>query len=116
MENKSKTLKYLSIPHSSFYYHRILDQKDLILKEKIEKTLEKNPSYGHRRIALALEMNKKPVKRVISKNTISDQDETAKNQENQRIEANLRLLLILIYLYPCSHCAKAMPGLQISLI
>ena len=102
MANKLKTLEYLNIPHSSFYYRRILDQKDLILKEKIEKVLEKNPSYGHRRIAYALEMNKKPIKRVMTKYDIKprrNRKKPRKSKNGNQFEASLNLLASLFPLY-----------------
>lgn len=102
MENKSKTLEYLNIPHSSFYYRRILDQKDSILKEKIEKVLEKNPSYGHRRIAIELHMNRKPVKRVMKKYDIRPRRNRKKprNSKNKsQWEASPNLLVSLLPLY-----------------
>jgi putative transposase len=67
MKNKSKALEYLHIPRSSFYYKSILDEKDIVLKQQIETVLVNNPSYGHRRIALELTLNKKQVKRVMRK-------------------------------------------------
>lgn len=67
MENKSKALEYLNIPKSTFYYKSTLDEKDQILKQQIEKVLEDNKSYGHRRIAIHLKLNKKHVKRVMKK-------------------------------------------------
>lgn len=102
MENKSKALEYLNIPHSSFYYRRILDQKDLILKEKIEKVLEKNPSYGHRRIAIELQMNRKPIKRVMKKYDVRPRRNRKKprNSKNRsRFEASPNLLVSLLPLY-----------------
>ena len=36
-----------------------------MVKEKIEKSFETNPSYGHRRLALDLKMNKKRILRVM---------------------------------------------------
>ena len=41
------------------------EAKDLILKDQILKVLEANPSYGHRRLALALGVGKKRVRRVM---------------------------------------------------
>ncbi len=67
MENKSKALEYLNIPRSTFYYKSILEDKDEELRKKIEAVLDFNPSYGHRRIAMELKMNKKPIKRVMKK-------------------------------------------------
>jgi putative transposase len=67
MENKSKALEYLNIARSSFYYNSILDSKDESLRQRIEEVLDKHPSYGHKRIALELHMNRKPIRRVMKK-------------------------------------------------
>lgn len=67
MENKSETLRYLNISRSSFYYHSILEEKDLILKEKIEKVMIDNSSYGHKRISIELKLGKKQILRVMKK-------------------------------------------------
>lgn len=67
MENKTAALAALNIPRSNFYYHSIKDGKDNELKNRIEAVLESNPSYGHRRIAIELNMNKKKIKRVMRK-------------------------------------------------
>lgn len=67
MENKSKALEYLNIARSTFYYKSLLDEKDEGLRTKIEKVLTDNPSYGHRRIATELGLNKKHVMRVMKK-------------------------------------------------
>ena len=67
MKNKSETLRYLNISRSSFYYHSILEEKDLILKEKIEKVMIDNSSYGHKRISIELKLGKKQILRVMKK-------------------------------------------------
>ena len=67
MENKSKVLEYLNIPKSSFYYHSILEKKDLILREKIEQVMMDNPSYGHKRISMELSLGKKQILRIMTK-------------------------------------------------
>ena len=67
MENKTYALAALNIPRSNFYYRSLKDAGDSGLKIKIEKVLENNPSYGHRRIAIELQMNKKRIKRVMRK-------------------------------------------------
>jgi transposase InsO family protein len=67
MKNKSQALQYLHIARSTFYYSSLLDPKDSVLREKIEGVLDKHPSYGHKRIALELGMNKKPIRRVMKK-------------------------------------------------
>ena len=67
MENKTQALASLNIPRSSFYYHSFKDIGDATLKALVESTLEKHPSYGSRRIALTLAMNRKKVTRVMRK-------------------------------------------------
>lgn len=44
--------------------------KDEILKEAIIKVMELNPSYGHRRVAMELKVNKKRARRVMKANGI----------------------------------------------
>ena len=67
MENKSKALEYLNIPRSTFYYISKKDEQDSELKKKIEEVLQDNPSYGHRRLSIELQINKKRIKRVMKK-------------------------------------------------
>lgn len=50
---------------SSLYYQHILPAKDWILKQQIEQVLSSHPSYGHKRIALELTINKKRIRRVM---------------------------------------------------
>lgn len=102
MENKSKVLVYLNIARSSFYYHSLLDEKDLILKKKIEKVLEDNPSYGHKRIAIELKINKKRVRRVMKKYGIKPRrgrKKSSKSKNNEKYEASPNLLVSLFPLY-----------------
>jgi len=102
MENKLQVLEYLNIARSSFYYHSTLDQKDIILKEKIEKVLEMNPSYGHKRIAMELTMNKKRILRVMKKYDIKprrSRKKPSKSKEMQKYEAFPNLLVSLFPLY-----------------
>lgn len=62
---KNQLIRLLGITKSVFWYHSRLPTKDEELKEQILAVLEYNPSYGHRRIALALGMGKKRVRRVM---------------------------------------------------
>jgi len=56
----------LSVSRTVFYEdHQRQNTKDLLLKDQILKVLEINPSYGHRRIAIALCVGKKRVRRVM---------------------------------------------------
>lgn len=56
----------LGISLRSLYYHPLQPDKDWQLKRRIEEVLRTHPSYGSRRLALHLEMNRKPVRRVMN--------------------------------------------------
>lgn len=102
MENKSKALEYLNISRSSFYYTSILDLKDAELKSKIEKVLENNPSYGHKRIAMELKINKKKIRRVMKKYGIKprrSRKKPSKSKDNEKYEVSPNLLVSLFPLY-----------------
>lgn len=64
-KSKKALAKELGISRQSLYYKPKLPEKDLKLKAKIEKVLDGNKAYGHRRIALALNINKKRARRVM---------------------------------------------------
>lgn len=53
------------ISRSHLYYRHRLPEKGWKLKQKIEEVLRRHPSYGSRRIALELQMNRKKIKRVM---------------------------------------------------
>ncbi len=55
----------LNLSRSSCYYQARQPNQDEELKEKILLTLTSNPAYGHRRIALALGVGRKRVRRVM---------------------------------------------------
>src|SRR3989344_1192085 len=50
---------------SSLYYKPLKPNKDEFLKNQIEHVLPQHPSYGHRRIAIKLRVNKKKIHRVM---------------------------------------------------
>lgn len=64
-ENKSQAAKKLGISRSSLYYKSKQPQKDWGLKCKIEEVLREHPSYGHKRLAIELGVNKKRTLRVM---------------------------------------------------
>jgi len=102
MENKSKVLEYLNIARSTFYYKSVLAEKDEELRMKIEKVLDDNPSYGHRRLAIALRLNKKHIKRVMKKFGIKPRRSCKKpwkRAKNEEYEASPNLLVSLFPLY-----------------
>jgi len=67
LENPTKTelAKSLGVSRSSLYYEPTLPQKDWLLKIRIEQALHEHPSYGHKRLAPALGVNKKRIRRVM---------------------------------------------------
>jgi len=63
--SKTSLAKQQNISRSSLYYRPKQPDKDWRIKNKIESILKDNPSYGHRRIALALKTNRKKILRVM---------------------------------------------------
>jgi putative transposase len=64
-DSKSLMAKALGISRSAIYYKPKKLAKDWELKTKIEEVLSIHPSYGYRRIALHLRINKKRAQRVM---------------------------------------------------
>lgn len=63
--SKTELARKLNISRSVLYYRPKLPAKDLALKAKIEKVMNDNKAYGHRRVADDLGVNKKRVLRVM---------------------------------------------------
>lgn len=62
---KALRARELGISRSTLYYHQKRPDKDWRLKCLVEEVLREHPSYGHRRIALHLQLNKKRIRRVM---------------------------------------------------
>jgi len=63
---KSLISQVLHISKRNLYYQNTKRlEKDVYLREQIYRVLEVNPAYGHRRIALALNLGKKRVRRAM---------------------------------------------------
>lgn len=56
-----------AVSRSSLYYKSKKHEDDLKVKEKIEKVWNDYPSYGHKRLAIELKLNKKRILRVMKK-------------------------------------------------
>ena len=67
LENPSKRqlAQSLGVSRASLYYESKMPEKDWKLKIQIEKTLQQHPSYGHKRLALELKINRKRILRVM---------------------------------------------------
>jgi DNA-binding XRE family transcriptional regulator len=57
--NRTKIADKLGIARSTLYYKSKKKEKDKNDKLRIEEIMNSNPSYGHRRVAIALDFNKK---------------------------------------------------------
>lgn len=64
-KSKTELAKELGISRQRLYYKPKLPEKDLKLKAEIEQVMTANQAYGHKRIALALNINKKRARRVM---------------------------------------------------
>lgn len=65
--NKTALAKRLGVSRSSLYYQPKRPAIDEEVKRQIESVLTDHPSYGHKRIALQLKLNKKRIRRVMKK-------------------------------------------------
>jgi len=57
--------RVMGVSRSSLYYVATQDKKDWALKVRMEEELQKHPSYGARRLAQALGVNRKRAQRVM---------------------------------------------------
>lgn len=62
--------RVVGVSRSSLYYRRKQPEKDWRLLQQILKVMKEHPSYGYRRVAIALKRNHKPVQRVMQNNGI----------------------------------------------
>jgi transposase InsO family protein len=60
-----KHSKLLGIPRSTLYYKSKQLTKDWVTKQLIEEALHVYPSYGHKRLAIHLKINRKRILRVM---------------------------------------------------
>lgn len=65
--NKTELAKQLGISRSMLYYRPKRPAIDEEVRRQIESVLSDHPAYGHKRIALALKLNKKRIRRVMKK-------------------------------------------------
>lgn len=100
--NKSATARTLGISRSTLYYVSKKEKADWVLKVKIEEVLREHPAYGSRRIAAALHMNRKPVKRVMRKYGIKPYRRRRKKWRKNKVKTHIypNLLLSTFPAYP----------------
>ncbi len=64
-DNKSQAARDIGVSRQLLYYHHKQQEKDWNLKTKIETALHDHPSYGHKRLAIHLHINRKRILRVM---------------------------------------------------
>lgn len=57
----------LGVNRKNIYYYPLQQEKDERLKQAIEETHTKHPSYGHKRLGMHLHINHKRIRRVMRK-------------------------------------------------
>ena len=67
VKTKTELAAKLDVRRSSLYWKSKMDAKDKELLPRIKQVMSENPSYGHKRIAIALELNKKRILRIMKK-------------------------------------------------
>ena len=87
LENKALVARELGIARSSLYYTPKQPQKDWHLKCLIEEVLREHPSYGHKRLAIALGVNKKRTLRVMKIYGVKPYRRRGKKQKKSLQEA-----------------------------
>ena len=65
--SKSRLALELGVSRATLYYRRKIPEKDEELRRRIELVMREHPGYGTRRVAIALGMSRKPVRRVMRK-------------------------------------------------
>jgi transposase InsO family protein len=67
LSNKSELAKQLGVSRQSLYYTHKKEVQDWKMKTTIEGALRIHPSYGSRRLALHLHLNRKRIQRVMQR-------------------------------------------------
>jgi transposase InsO family protein len=70
VKTKTALAKELGVSRASLYWKSKMDAKDKSLLPKIKEIMSENPSYGHKRIAIALKLNKKRILRIMKKHNL----------------------------------------------
>jgi putative transposase len=79
---RKELAKQLGISRSSLYYKHKQLEKDRAICSKIKIVMRQNPSYGHRRVALALGINHKSALRIMKKFNLSPRLKRIKHKSN----------------------------------
>jgi len=101
VKTKTALAKELGIARSSLYYQPKKPVSDEELKKQIIAVMTEHPAYGHRRVALALGKNKKPIIRVMKVNHLKPKIrrgwKPTKSEDLNRPETRVENVLKVVY-------------------
>lgn len=66
-QTKAALAKKLGVSRGMLYYKHKKPIEDERIRDEITKVLDNHPAYGHRRVALELDLNKKRIRRIMRK-------------------------------------------------
>lgn len=101
--NKTLLAKEMGVSRRSLYYQATKPAKDWILKCRIEEVLREFPSYGHKRLALHLKLNKKRVRRIMRRFGIKPYRRRGRKPQRDKTIASREypnLLMVVMPAYP----------------
>jgi len=100
--SKSALARSLGIARSTLYYVHRMEKKDWVEKARMEEILREHPSYGSRRIALALKLSREKAQRVMRKYGIKPYRRRGRKWRKKRaiVAMYANLLLGVIPAYP----------------
>jgi putative transposase len=103
LESKTALAQSLGVSRSSLYYKSKLKEKDWKLKQQIEEVLRKHKSYGHRRLATHLKVNKKRIRRVMKLYGIKPHRRVTKRAFRKAKKDNMSFPNLLMEMTPTYH-------------
>ena len=98
---KTALAKKLGVSRQSLYYRHKRPAVDEEVKKQIESVLTDHPSYGHKRIALELKLNKKRILRVMKKFGIKPYRRRVKKPRKKADEGKKAVAFMNIYKLLC---------------
>ena len=97
---KRELASQLGISISSLYYQSKKLVKDWELKNQIEKVLNNHPSYGYRRIAIELKINKKRIQRIMKLFGLKAYRRRGRKYRKTKIKSDIKYPNLLKNIYP----------------
>jgi transposase InsO family protein len=102
-QSKAELADLLGVSRQFLYCKHLQKEKDRKLKAMIEEVLSDCPSYGYRRIARHLNMNRKPIQRVMKLFGIKAYRRRGRKPKRSKVKSDIsypNLLLKVIPSYP----------------